>query len=474
MHHRQTTGTIISRITAGVLCLLMFFFAVPLNLYAEAIDALENAHNAVASDAGQDLYSYLGAAYEVESLREEYVKHFHLEDGTYVAARYPYPVHEKTADGSFCDIDNRLSETAGGLFANADTRVKFAKKITGNETLFTLHEKGTKLTLSLQGAKKGTAGRVENGSDAQDATTLQKLLHQENLSSKILYPDILPGADLEYVVGSGNIKENLLVKERSDTYSYTFDLSLNGLTARLSEDGDILLTEEDTGNVRYTMPAPVVYDANSVYAPAALSSYTLTAKNGGKYELTVTVSAAIPGRLAHWKMTDLPSIPASAYITDATISLRASLSFGDHYVAAYEVLTDWDESLTWNRYTDADNPEGQRGDTVIDYNKIFSGFYSWNITPLVRKWYAGENYGVAFDKAPGKNASLSFWSSEATDTGDRPVLTVSYRDMKGTEPYFPSSSHSAGIAGTGSILLSNGQPPDRNDALRKHLLLHLQ
>ena len=228
MHHRQTTGTIISRITAGVLCLLMFFFAVPLNLYAEAIDALENAHNAVASDAGQDLYSYLGAAYEVESLREEYVKHFHLEDGTYVAARYPYPVHEKTADGSFCDIDNRLSETAGGLFANADTRVKFAKKITGNETLFTLHEKGTKLTLGLQGAKKGTAGRVENGSDAQDATTLQKLLHLENLSSKILYPDILPGADLEYVVGSGNIKENLLVKERAEVYSYTFDLRLGG------------------------------------------------------------------------------------------------------------------------------------------------------------------------------------------------------------------------------------------------------
>ena len=55
--------------------------------------------------------------------------------------------------------------------------MKFAKKITGNESLFTLHDGNGKITLSLDGAKKKTAGKVTNTSTEfdKDATKLKKL-----------------------------------------------------------------------------------------------------------------------------------------------------------------------------------------------------------------------------------------------------------------------------------------------------------
>ena len=492
-----------TKILSLFLSLLIMFFAIPSVVFAELAEAIGSIERAKDTEEGyKDIYTYIGDAFEVEGLREESVKHFRLEDGTYVAAQYNYPVHYVDENGKMQDIDNKLSEVPGGMFASKNSRIKFAKKITGNETLFTLHDKGTKITLSLIGAIKGVSGTVTNLDDADEPTKLQKMMNLERLSSSIIYKDILDGVDLEYIAQSQNIKENIIVKERGESYSYSFELKLNGLEAELSENGDIKVINKNTQEIQYTIPAPVVFDSQNEYAPSEFSHYTLSSKGNGKYTLTVTVSAEWmnePGRafpvtidpaivasdtsvqdtsissaapdssfgndaslyiniyrFVHWKTTSLPTIPASAYMTSATITMRSSLTNGD-YVAAYEVLTDWDESLTWNQYNTTTNPKGKLDSKVIDYNLLRSGFYTWNITPLVQKWYSGSaNYGVAFNAAPGESASLSFNSSESTAYANRPALTVTYKDMKGTEPYWSYSSHTAGVAGTGSVNLSTG------------------
>ena len=43
--------------------------------------------------------------------------------------------------------------------------------------------------------------------------------------------------DLEYVLEGNNIKENIIVKEKSDSYEYNFLFELKGLKVRLSEIG---------------------------------------------------------------------------------------------------------------------------------------------------------------------------------------------------------------------------------------------
>jgi len=141
------------------------------------------------------------------------------------------------------------------------------------------------VTVGLEGAEKKTEATVRDLSEDADsnATTLEKLKHLSNISAGVLYENILPGTDLEYILRSNHLKENLIVKEPQDAYTYTFTLDLNGLIASV-QNGDILLSDRDTGETAYRIPAPYLYDAAGVYSYDA--SYTLTETKSGKYKYT--------------------------------------------------------------------------------------------------------------------------------------------------------------------------------------------
>ena len=107
------TAKITTRIISFVLSLLILFFAVPEIIYAETIDAVSSANSSASSETATDgeylsggIYTYNTDIYEIEELREENVKHFRLEDGSYVAAQYPTAVHIADSNGKWVDIDN--------------------------------------------------------------------------------------------------------------------------------------------------------------------------------------------------------------------------------------------------------------------------------------------------------------------------------------------------------------------------------
>ena len=67
---------------------------------------------------------------EIDSRREENVKHFLLPDGTMEAVVYAHAVHRKNSSGEWKDIDNTLSGDNGktpDLYVTDDLRVAFAK-----------------------------------------------------------------------------------------------------------------------------------------------------------------------------------------------------------------------------------------------------------------------------------------------------------------------------------------------------------
>ena len=70
------------------------------------------------------------------------------------------------------------------------------------------------------GAVKKTAGEIFNESSAQNEseTELGKMMSLSGMRSRVVYEDILPGVDIEYILSFGNVKENILVKERSESY----------------------------------------------------------------------------------------------------------------------------------------------------------------------------------------------------------------------------------------------------------------
>ena len=499
---------------ACVLSILMMLYAVPTNVFAELIDAIDGALENQADEVVVE-DTLKKEVFEVVDRREETVKHFRTEDGSFTAVQYNVPVHEKDENGEWQDIDNTLSES-GSEYATSNARVKFAKKTTGNETLFTLHDGNRKITMSLSGANKKVAGQVTNTQTEfpEDATQLQKMMTLDKLSSKILYPEILDGVDLEYVVESCNIKENIIVKERADSYSYTFEIQLNNLEAVLCEDGSVAISDPDTDEVVYTIPKGYMFDADGVYSDAV--EYTLTNGGNGKYSLTVTADVewindegrAFPvtvdppinstaytssvvdtyvdsdnpsspystfsylasgtgsaGQefISYWKINSLPTIPANAFIVSAEFSLYCQdyrVHSGNETsvrIGAYRVTTDWNTSITWTKHK-TNNAGAFASTTLIDYADVKadseSKYVSWDITRLFKQWNDGTaNYGIAFARLKQGNNDALFASSE---TANDPRLMVHYRDMKGVESYWSGASHGAGLAGSGFVNHANG------------------
>ena len=497
-----------TKILSLVLSLLTVFYLIPTSIFAEDDNA--SAENTDTSEVALSGFENLNEVYEVEELREENVKHFRLEDGSYVAAQYNYPIHYKDEDGKFADINNRLEE-GGGIFANSNSRVSFVKKITGSGKLFSLEEGNTKLSMSIIGANKGIHGVVTNNDDAEEDTVLQKKMNLENLTSTVLYEEIFDGVDIEYVVHSLNVKENIIVKEKSDSYSYSFELKLNKLTPEINSDGDVILYDEE-GEVKYTIPAPIVYDSGESVAGKEVAYYTLTGSNG-KYTLTVTVDpewmndesrlfpvtvdptvtsaeesvyedsdlvysqlgypylSIVGSAPLHVKMKSLPTLTQSSVVYNASISLDYSSSAGRYFpsVAVYQVLTDWNS----NTFSQAEYSAGSGAidtsvlDYVIGANPQFK--YTFDITSLMQGWYDGteNNYGVAFKRFYSSAANigvtgdiilptLRFTRPSVSMSTDAPVVTVSYFNGNGVEDYWSYSSQSAGVGGNTSINLANG------------------
>ena len=85
--------SLLIKTVAYVLSFLLILYAVPATVYAEIIDtfgeASENAtSNAEPTQTDNTDASYERAVFEVVDRREETVKHFRAEDGSYVAAQY--------------------------------------------------------------------------------------------------------------------------------------------------------------------------------------------------------------------------------------------------------------------------------------------------------------------------------------------------------------------------------------------------
>ena len=506
---------------AFILALLMAVYALP----AAALEELANPDAALSESEGTDVGDSTDEVdlsteaqeehiYEDEELREANVKHFRLDDGSYVAAQYPFAVHTKDEDGVLRDIDNSLSDN-GSDFSTSNARIKFAKKINGSETLFTLHDGNYKITMSLNGANKQVDGIVTNNTDAESDTRLQKLMKLEKLSSSIIYPDILDGVDLEYVVDSLNVKENIIVKEKSDSYAYSFTLKLNNLSAELTSDGSVRVFDPETDEIVYQIPAPIVFDSNGAEADASMSYYTLSDGKNGKYTLTVTadaewmnaedrawpitvdptiyvnlfddmsdtyISAANTGSsyggqnymyagyslagqeyITYWKPDDLPSIPDNAYLTSASLSLylssfNASDNVGGLLLGLYEVTSSWTSYHTWTGF--ANGTAGAIGDIQESAYVIpeqASHYVSFDITEITRRWLSGEltAYGVAIKPAV---YALAYANFEATNKRtNMPCMTINYKVQKGLESYWSYSTQDASGAGTGSVNLATGE-----------------
>lgn len=493
--------------------ILVFNFLSPLSVFPSSADITDGS---TASDYVAEEPTVLREAkdpeqlqkelddltYEVEALREENVKHFCLPDGTYQAVVYGDAIHRQNADGEWEEIDNSLSEINGAI-STENARVKFAKKITGNENIYTLHEGSYKITVGLEGATKKVEGVVTNhNAESEGMTKLQKLQTIENISSSIVYKDILDGIDLEYIIISNHIKENIIVNKPAETYSYTFTLALNGLTAELVNN-EILLSDSETNEVIYRIPVPYMYDSADEYSYDVY--YTLTDLQNGKYEFTVTadeswindservfpvvidpllidiaqlndtyVNSSAPttnyGRVndlfvsntreAYFKFAT-PVLPEGVNIIGASFSVPYYYNVVNDKaidISLYRITSYWNEtSVTWNSKPSIDSTTAIATESIYATGASESNpqLKDFRVTDLVKAWYNGTaNYGFALKRVGGDNTSVIFVAREKQQVYGQ--LKISYNGTalpqgvyaigKGNENIYFQTSRSTSLA----------------------------
>ncbi|MBR5474720.1 MAG: DNRLRE domain-containing protein, partial [Lachnospiraceae bacterium] len=498
------------RILATFLSIALIICALPQSVLAHIGDLLSTFDTESTETGSHDVY-VLG---EIIEKRTETTKTFHMSDGSFIAADYGKAVHYADENGVWRDYDNTWQFCAASAdedsvagYGNkaADVRIKLANN-SNSSNLLKLTFGDYKVSMHLVDADKSKALELYHamekpeGNDIDAASTLHKF------SSGAIYKDILPDVDLEYIISGGTVKENIIIKDTADSYIYTFELKLHGLTPSVDPDGNILLQDETTDETQLIIPAGYMYDANGAYSDAV--SYNITHQNGKKYTLTVTVDAdwvntderAFPVTvdptvdvIAKCKSTedtyitqnaptlnsysraevlagyygnntslechalvcptDFPVLPESSVIIDAEIRLMHMTNgteYGSVTIAAKEIAAQWNsKTVTWNT-------KPTYGNIIYDYVTVDGStegtYISFDVTSLAQKWYndPATNNGVALVPLYGGGSGRIYFGSSDYKESTAPHLLISYRDTKGIEDHWTYSTQTIG-AGTGYV-----------------------
>ncbi len=482
------------KLFAFIMALLMLLVSLPVSAFASAINTNSNDDASTSINAeSETVKKDVIVLEEDEALRDENIKHFKLSDGTTKAVVYSQAVHYKNADGKWVDIDNALTLNGSEYSSNNKQSIKFTNK-SGSTGLVSIKDGDYKIDFTPLNTNKVSVV-IENpqGSNSRKFEDMSQL---NNLVSKAIYADIYDGIDIEYILVGNNIKENIIVKEKQDSYTFSFELKLNKLSAELV-NGAIILSDYDSGEQVYEIPVPYMFDANNVHSDSV--EYSLVQNNKWKYTFTVTADAewinaddrvfpvtvdpavgVIENSIidittdssgdiylynenhllagddfrAYVQSTAMPVLPDDAYVIDASISMY-HISGSGSYIGVYEALGAWNESSYYG---------SSLGNSPTDYNYIVpnedgtygnNGWFTWDITEIARSWYTDNRiYGVAFKAIEG-TSNITF-ASESFGVNTTPVFSVSYKDMKGTESHWTYVSQSAGLAGNGSVNLATG------------------
>ena len=290
---------------------------------------------------------------EVTELREESVKHFLCEDGTYIASTYSVPVHYKE-NGEWKEIDNSLSldrtalsesgkptytTKAGGLDVSIPQDFSDEQKITaknqGYEISFGLNADQKNVSLkksasivdvealssntevknvAVKQKAKVTTSKAMSANDVVKKHN-EEMMSADNQSSAVTFDNVFPNTDLEYIVSSGSIKENIVVYESQSEYTYSFTMDFEGLVPITHTDGSISLVEPgDYDNFVFWIEAPYMYDANN---EESIDIEMSLEENGDEYLLTLVASA-------EWINNESRVFPVvidpTIYLSDSAIS----------------------------------------------------------------------------------------------------------------------------------------------------------
>lgn len=450
---------------------------------------------------------------EDEARRDELTKHFIMSDGSRKAVMYSQPVHF-LENGKWVDIDNTLTyDAVNGEYRNENSSFDISfKKDFNDESLVEIENNGYTLTMGY--SDNSVRKSIVNAELPEQAELKNDVAsHIEKVNESIIYDGFEPDCTLEYTVTSNGVKENIVIKSKTDKNEFVFNISAPGLVLNKNEDGSISAKNSDNAEIFY-IPAPFMYDSQDIYSYDV--EYNLENEGNGNYILTViadkawlesedrvypvTIDPAIHTKrersainatfVASGRPTEnmddmrdvyigvessdylkcralfefsLPTLQKGDMVVGGKLALaQDSSSFydssmPDQQINAHIVTGEWvDTEVNWNN-------QPAYNSTVLDYSFIkrnVSEWKSFDITKAVKGWYEGTyaNNGIMIKKdvEDGANGQVAargiFWSDKYHgDENLYPYIEIEYRNNKGLEGRWSYSSFGQSSCGVGSV-----------------------
>lgn len=416
---------------------------------------------------------------ELKERRDEYTKHFRMDDGTIMALTYDIPVHYKNKKGEWIDYDNTLisestaspDEASQISYSNKKSKldVNLASEADKDNLISISSSKGN-LSWEYVDAKKSN---IKIDKTKKKLTGNDRFTSIDNLSSKASYISIYDKVNLDCIVSTVGVKENIILQDKSAQNEFNIEYNIKGFTAKQTDKQTIKLYKDK--KAIYTISAPCMYDANKkTNTNLALKitnnkddklSIKLTADkdflNNAKYPVTIDPEVSLngfastetayvvdsePNTVKHQSTTFGVGKSGSAYLSGLVKCKNVSDTFAEKNIVsaklnifpmnystemeidAHQITSSWTNSTATYNNVSYDSE-------IIDYASTKNQSESevtFDVTKVFKKWANGtlDNNGVYLKS-----------NSDFTDFGGyacyypskRPTYVVKYKEYTGLE-----------------------------------------
>ena len=198
---------------------------------------------------------------EIIEKRGNNLKVFRMNDGTEQAVFSSSPIHVFDDESrTFEKIENTFTEDNDGrhfIGGKNNFIAKFSRE-DNNDDIFSIEKGMHKVTVCARKNKKNKNKGVK--------PILRRIYNEDaDVSDILTFSEIEANTDYEYSTESDGVKENIIVKKKSEIYRYPFLLKCENVSVNFDEkENRITFLSNENGEEVFFIPAPFMTDANGV------------------------------------------------------------------------------------------------------------------------------------------------------------------------------------------------------------------
>ena len=235
---------------------------------------------------------------EIKRLRRENAKVFRDENGAYRMQVYPHSVHYYDEDTAAFEEKNSIYKKTTGGFKTTDGKREtefFSNDNTPENVKIRFEDISLGMCFNgLTSSPERKRSRVRKGKFSIHSPIQNNIkeAYVKISNPSAVFEDVIDGVDIEYINESKELKENIVIKQRLESYEFNFILETKNLILKTDPEHHVLAfcdERSQSAQALFLIPAPFMTDASGERSDAV--HYRVNKNYDGEYDFTVVADA---------------------------------------------------------------------------------------------------------------------------------------------------------------------------------------